>query len=158
MSFPVRKFKQNRSFKTVYTIVLILLGFLSFQLIWEQRLRNLILASTQDEIELDNFLIYKEKKSSVSRKKFSHPFEEILKNQFWIRSEEDIILASLVLRKSPDYQDSVESLLNRCVIKNPYSSVCWKEKADALSKKDQNVTRELEEGKKTDPFHIIFTE
>ncbi|MFQ3856519.1 O-antigen ligase family protein [Leptospira kirschneri] len=158
LSFPVRKFKQNRSFKTVYTIVLILLGFLSFQLIWEQRLRNLILASTQDEIELDNFLIYKEKKSSVSRKKFSHPFEEILKNQFWIRSEENIILASLVLRKSPDYQDSVESLLNRCVIKNPYSSVCWKEKADALSKKDQNVTRELEEGKKTDPFHIIFTE
>nr|OBZ98789.1 O-antigen polymerase-like protein [Leptospira interrogans serovar Copenhageni/Icterohaemorrhagiae] len=126
-------------------IVLILLGFLSFQLIWEQRLKNLILASTQDEIELDNFLIYKEKKPSGNRKKFSHPFEEILKNQFWIRSEENIVLASLILRKSPDYQDLVESLLNRCVIKNPYSSVCWKEKADVLSKKDQNVTRELEE-------------
>ncbi|EKO85461.1 O-antigen ligase [Leptospira interrogans serovar Grippotyphosa str. 2006006986] len=158
LSFPIRKFKQNLSFKTVYMIVLILLGFLSFQLIWEQRLKNLILASTQDEIELDNFLIYKEKKPSGNRKKFSHPFEEILKNQFWIRSEENIVLASLILRKSPDYQDLVESLLNRCVIKNPYSSVCWKEKADVLSKKDQNVTRELEEGKKTDPFHIIFTE
>ncbi|EMY25039.1 hypothetical protein LEP1GSC115_0063 [Leptospira interrogans serovar Australis str. 200703203] len=69
LSFPIRKFKQNLSFKTVYMIVLILLGFLSFQLIWEQRLKNLILASTQDEIELDNFLIYKEKKPSGNRKK-----------------------------------------------------------------------------------------
>ncbi|EMO26275.1 hypothetical protein LEP1GSC170_4630 [Leptospira interrogans serovar Bataviae str. HAI135] len=70
LSFPIRKFKQNRSFTTVYTIILILLGFLSFQLIWEQRLRNLILASTQDEIELDNFLIYKEKNLPEAAKSF----------------------------------------------------------------------------------------
>ncbi|EMJ95965.1 O-antigen ligase family protein [Leptospira alstonii] len=151
----VGTFSQNVSFKTAYAIVLILLGFLSFQLIWEQRLRNLILASAQDEIELDNFLIYKEKKNSGNRKKISPPFEEIVKNQFWIRSEENIVLASLILRKSPDYPDLVESLLDRCVQKNPYSSVCWKEKADVLKKTNPN---DLEEGKKTDPFHIIFTE
>ncbi|EMY16475.1 hypothetical protein LEP1GSC043_2848 [Leptospira weilii str. Ecochallenge] len=54
----------------------------------------------------------------------------------------------------------MESFLDRCVRKNPYSSVCWKEKVDVLRKKDPNldIRKELEEGKKTDPFHIIFTE
>lgn len=69
-SSPMGSLLQNGPFKSVYTISLILLGFLSFQLIWEQRLRNLIIASVQDEIELDNFLIYKEKKSPETAKGF----------------------------------------------------------------------------------------
>ncbi|WP_061235628.1 O-antigen ligase family protein [Leptospira weilii] len=153
-------FRQNSSFKAVYAVSLVLLGYLSFQLVWEQRLRNLIIASIQDEIEFDNFLIYKEKKVSGNRKKFSHPIEEITNNQIWIRSEENLVLASLILRKSPGHSDLMESFLDRCVRKNPYSSVCWKEKVDVLRKKDPNldIRKELEEGKKTDPFHIIFTE
>ncbi|EMM78017.1 O-antigen ligase family protein [Leptospira santarosai] len=159
-SSPMGSLLQNGPFKSVYTISLILLGFLSFQLIWEQRLRNLIIASVQDEIELDNFLIYKEKKISGNRKRFSHPIEEIVDNQIWIRSEENLVLASLILRKSPNHSNLIESFLDRCVRKNPYSSVCWKEKVDVLRKKDPNsdIRKELEEGKKTDPFHIIFTE
>lgn len=147
-------------FKIDYAIALILIGFLGFQLTWEQRLRNLILVSIQNEVESDNFLIYKEKNASGKKNKFSHPIEEIVKNQIWIRSEESLVLASLILRKDPNQRSLGESLLERCVQKNPYSSVCWKEKAEVLRKKDPNLDRsyDLGQGKKTDPFHIIFTE
>ncbi|EMO61582.1 hypothetical protein LEP1GSC133_0203 [Leptospira borgpetersenii serovar Pomona str. 200901868] len=59
-------------------------------------------------------------------------------------------MASLILRKSPGHSDLMESFLDRCVRKNPYSSVCWKEKVDVLRKKDPNldIRKELEEGKK----------
>ncbi|PJZ42928.1 ligase [Leptospira kmetyi] len=147
-------------FKIDYVIAFLFIGFLCFQLTWEQRLRNLILVSIQNEIESDNFLIYKEKSASGKKNRFSYPTQEIVKNQIWIRSEEGLVLASLILRKDPNQRALGESLLERCVQKNPYSSVCWKERAEVLRKKDPNsdLSPYLNEGKKTDPFHIIFTE
>ncbi|TGM07857.1 ligase [Leptospira barantonii] len=147
-------------FKIDYVIALISIAFLCFQLTWDQRLRNLILVSVQNEIESDNFSIYKEKTASGKKNRFSYPTEEIVKNQIWIRSEESLVLASLILRKDVNQRTLGESLLDRCVQKNPYSSVCWKEKADILRKKDptSDISHSLDEGKKTDPFHIIFTE
>ncbi|TGK24712.1 O-antigen ligase family protein [Leptospira yasudae] len=147
-------------FKIVYGLSLLLLSFLCFQLTWEQRLRNLIIVSTQNEIELDNFSIYKEKQTIGKRKKISYPTEEIVKNRIWIRSEENLILASLVLRKDPKYQNLAESLLDQCVQKYPYSSVCRKERAEVLRNKDpkSDFQTDWAEGRKTDPFHIIFTE
>ncbi len=151
---------QERSFQLSFYVGLFLLGLLSFQLIWEQRIRNLILVSVQNEIELDNFFIYKEKNIPGNRKKVSYPIEEVAKSEKWIRSEEGLILASLILRKKPEYETLALSLLDRCIHQNPYSSVCRKEKADFLKKKNgnTNIEKEFEDAKKTDPFHIIFTE
>ncbi|MBM9578810.1 O-antigen ligase family protein [Leptospira sp. 201903070] len=147
-------------FRLAFYAALIVFGLVCFQLIWEQRLRNLILASVQNEIELDNFLIYKEKNPSENRKKKSYPTDEIVKNEKWIRSEESLVLASFILRKKKEYEPLSISLLARCIRQNPYSSVCRKEKAALLRKNNPNldIQKEIEEAKKTDPFHIIFTE
>ncbi|AOP33889.1 ligase [Leptospira tipperaryensis] len=151
---------EKRLFQFSFYVGLFILGLVCFQITWEQRLRNLILASVQNEIELDNFLIYKEKNTIGKRKKVSYPIEEIVKNEKWIRSEESLVLASLILRKKPEYQTLSQSLLTRCIRQNPYSSACRKEKADLLKKNEPNldIRQELGEAKKTDPFHIIFTE
>ncbi|MBM9502161.1 O-antigen ligase family protein [Leptospira sp. 201903071] len=151
---------EKRFFQLSFYGALLAIGLVCFQLIWEQRLRNLILASVQNEIELDNFLIYKEKNVLGNRKKVSYPMEEIAKNEKWIRSEESLVLASFILRKKKEYEPLSLSLLSRCIRRNPYSSVCRKEKADLLRKNDPllDIRKEIEEAKKTDPFHIIFTE
>ncbi|XDD51706.1 O-antigen ligase family protein [Leptospira sp. WS92.C1] len=148
------------SFRIAYTISFVSVFFLSFQLSWEQRLRNLILASSQNEIELDNFLIYKEKTIVKKQRKNSYPIEEILQNKFWIRSDENLVLASLLLRKYPEQISLAESFLEKCVQNNPYSSVCWKEKAEILKNQiaHPDLKQNLENAKKTDPFHIVITE
>ncbi|PKA04240.1 O-antigen ligase family protein [Leptospira ellisii] len=63
----------RHSVSVIYFVFAAALYFLSFQLIWEQRLRNLILVSTQNEIELDNFLVYKQTKKKQSSKKRENP-------------------------------------------------------------------------------------
>ncbi|PJZ55167.1 O-antigen ligase family protein [Leptospira adleri] len=147
-------------FQSSFYSFLLILSVFCFQLIWEQRLRNVILASLQNEIELDNFLIYKEKNISENRKKVSYPIDEVARNEKWIRSEETLVLASLILRRKKEYEDLAISLLSRCIRQNPYSSACRREKAEVLRRTDPNsdIKKELEDAKKTDPFHIIITE
>lgn len=144
----------------IYVLFAGAIGFLSFQLIWEQRLRNLMLISTQGEIELDNFLVYKEITKKSHSKKREYPIAEILNDKVWIRSEDNLVLAAFLLKKRPDLIPEAATFLDRCVRENPYSSVCWKERSELFV--DKKFQKEKEADRKraetTDPFHIIVRE